>query len=148
MGIPQVTVQGKQIEEWMGALTDMMRLSVREQLLLGAKDYLVCKRTEWMQKWPGQVVLNGSQLHWTHEAESLMRAHGNEGVRKHHAQIVAQLNDMVTLLRGSLSKLARKCAVRPAPHFASQVARIAVVALSKRCQGGLRCRFVGKKLAW
>ena len=55
-----------------------------------------------------QIVLNGSQLHWTMEAESLMKNKGNAGLKDHHELIVTQLNDMVLLLRGHLSKLARR----------------------------------------
>lgn len=31
-------------------------------MMLGIKDYLQKDRTQWMQNWPGQVVLNGSQV--------------------------------------------------------------------------------------
>lgn len=41
---------------------DMMCASVREQMMLGVNDYLVIDRTQWMQNWPGQIVLNGSQV--------------------------------------------------------------------------------------
>ena len=40
----------------------MMCASVREQMMLGVNDYLVIDRTQWMQNWPGQIVLNGSQV--------------------------------------------------------------------------------------
>lgn len=42
----------------------MMCASVREQMMLGVNDYLVIDRTQWMQNWPGQIVLNGSQVSW------------------------------------------------------------------------------------
>jgi hypothetical protein len=54
------------------------------------------------------VVLNASQLHWTMEAEKLLSLKGNEGLREHYELIVSQLNDMVFLLRGHLSNLARQ----------------------------------------
>lgn len=31
-------------------------------MMLGVNDYLVIDRTQWMQNWPGQIVLNGSQV--------------------------------------------------------------------------------------
>lgn len=40
----------------------MMCASVREQMMLGVNDYLAIDRTQWMQNWPGQIVLNGSQV--------------------------------------------------------------------------------------
>lgn len=30
-------------------------------MMLGVNDYLQIDRTQWMQNWPGQIVLNGSQ---------------------------------------------------------------------------------------
>lgn len=41
---------------------DMMCASVRQQMMLGVNDYLEIDRTQWMQNWPGQIVLNGSQV--------------------------------------------------------------------------------------
>ena len=32
-------------------------------MMLGVNDYLEIDRTQWMQNWPGQIVLNGSQVH-------------------------------------------------------------------------------------
>ena len=40
------------------------------------KDYTVIPRTDWMLKWPGMVVLNGSQVHWTREVETDFDANG------------------------------------------------------------------------
>jgi dynein heavy chain len=106
--VTPVDPKGKNIETWMGLLTTQMRVSVREQMLLGVRDYFEISRTDWMQKWPGMVVINGSQVHWTRETELAMLEKGNAGVRDYYDQLVQQLNDMVFLIRGSMSKLARK----------------------------------------
>ncbi|CAM9191036.1 unnamed protein product [Choristocarpus tenellus] len=79
----------------------MMCKSVREQMLLGVQDYFETDRTDWMQRWPGQIV------HWTMETENAMKEAGNEGVRAYYDQLIKQLNDMVYLIRGKLSKMAR-----------------------------------------
>ena len=68
-----VDPKGKNIEEWMVEVEDRMRMSLRFQMLSAVQDYLVAKRTDWMQKWPGQIVLNGSQVHWTSEFETLVK---------------------------------------------------------------------------
>ena len=44
-------------------------------------EYLEMPRPEWIQKFPGQAVLNGSQLHWTKEIEEGVRAIGLQGVK-------------------------------------------------------------------
>ncbi|CAB1101954.1 unnamed protein product [Ectocarpus sp. CCAP 1310/34] len=102
-----VNPNGKNIENWMVEVCDMMCASVREQMMLGVNDYLVIDRTQWMQNWPGQIVLNGSQVHWTAETEAAMLEGGNEGVHRYYEQLIGQLNDMVYLIRGQLSKMAR-----------------------------------------
>ena len=47
------------------------------------------------------------KVHWTAETEAAMLEGGNEGVHRYHEQLVGQLNDMVYLIRGKLSKMAR-----------------------------------------
>lgn len=46
-------------------------------------------------------------MHWTAETEAAMLEGGNEGVHRYYEQLVGQLNDMVYLIRGKLSKMAR-----------------------------------------
>jgi len=47
---------------WCHQVCDMMCASVRQQMILGVNDYLAVDRTQWMQNWPGQIVLNASQV--------------------------------------------------------------------------------------
>lgn len=46
-------------------------------------------------------------MHWTAETEAAMLESGNEGVHRYYEQLIGQLNDMVYLIRGKLSKMAR-----------------------------------------
>ena len=48
-----------------------------------------------------------AQVHWTRETEEALNNEGNEGIKKYYAQLVQQLDDMVYLIRGKLSKMAR-----------------------------------------
>ena len=74
----------KSIEVWMTELQTMMIQSVRHQMELGIANYFETKRTDWMQKWPGQVVINASQFQWTRECEELINESGNKGVLAYH----------------------------------------------------------------
>lgn len=56
-----------------------MNVSVREVMHQAILDYPARPRTVWMQKWPGQCVINGSQLHWTKETEELLKEKGRAG---------------------------------------------------------------------
>lgn len=59
--------------------------------------------------WPPPYVNNWQRrkVHWTAETESAMLEAGNEGVHRYYEQLISQLNDMVYLIRGKLSKMAR-----------------------------------------
>ena len=105
--VDMVDPKGKNIEQWMVEICKSMISGLRFQMLSAIQDYTVSKRTDWMQKWPGMIVLNGSQAHWTRECEEYMKEKGNAGVRQYWQDCVTQLNDMVFLIRGKLSKNAR-----------------------------------------
>ena len=66
--------------------------------------YPTTKRTQWMLDWPGQIVLNGSQVWWTTETDKFVEEEGNAGIYKYYEQIKGQLADMVILIRTGLSK--------------------------------------------
>lgn len=98
---------GKNVEHWMTEVEEMMRASIRDVMYSAIQDYTKISRTKWIQKWPGMCVLNGSQFHWTREMEEEMAAAGSEGVKKMMERQLAQLADMVEMVRGHLDKLAR-----------------------------------------
>ena len=81
--------------------------AVRDNMLNAILDYTLRPRTEWMQRWAAQCVLNGSQTHWTREVEEFLKAKGNDGAYAYFEQLKRQLADMVLLIRGKISKAAR-----------------------------------------
>jgi dynein heavy chain len=98
---------GKNVENWMLELEGMMRQSIRTVMGKAIVDYTKTPRPQWMQKWPGMCVLNGSQMHWTREMEELFIAQGSKGPQIMFDRQVAQLADMTILVRGKLSSAAR-----------------------------------------
>lgn len=98
---------GKNVEHWMTEVEDMMRVSIRDVMYQAIDDYTKLARTKWIQKWPGMCVLNGSQFHWTREMEEEMAKAGSDGVKRMMERQLAQLADMVQMVRGDLDKLAR-----------------------------------------
>jgi dynein heavy chain len=60
---------GQSVEHWMLQLEDVMRKTIRDIMEKAIIDYTKTPRPKWMQSWPGMVVLNGSQMHWTKEME-------------------------------------------------------------------------------
>lgn len=97
----------KNVEFWMLEVENMMKTSIRDVMFSAIQDYIKVDRTQWIQKWPGMCVLNGSQLHWTREMEESMDQHGADGVKQMMERQLSQLADMVTLVRGDLDKMTR-----------------------------------------
>jgi dynein heavy chain len=93
----------KNVEDWMGELEDMMRVSIREALLTAVKDYAKQKRSEWAITHPGQTVLNGSQVHWTTEVEASFKTNS---VKDYWEVLNQYLADLVELVRQKLEKQA------------------------------------------
>jgi len=57
--------------------------------------------------WPGQVVIGIGSMFWTREVEQQVRSKGAQGLAEYGAKLTAQLDDIVQLVRGKLSKLER-----------------------------------------
>ena len=95
------------VEVWFTDLQKMMRLTVKDVFKASIADYAASPRAKWVLSWPGQVVLNVSQLYWTNEVEALLNAKGLEGLREYEKQLNAQMTDIVALVRGKLSKMGR-----------------------------------------
>ena len=61
-------------------------------------------RTEWVLNWPGQVVIAGCQVSWTSEVTAAIEVNDIPG---YFEKLLGQLGDLVTLVRGNLSSIAR-----------------------------------------
>jgi dynein heavy chain len=97
--VSPVDPKNKNIEYWMVEVKDSMIAAVRMNMLKAVVDYTQRPRTDWMQRWPSQCVLNGSQVHWTREAEQAFKERGNAGALEYYKQLDKQLQDMVLLIR-------------------------------------------------
>lgn len=62
-----------------------------------------------MQEWPGQVVLAVSQINWTKEVTEALPKPG--GMEAFLAKSNDQIDEIVELVRGKLSKAARRTLV-------------------------------------
>lgn len=92
------------VEDWLLEVENTMRGSLREILHRALLAYVETPRTEWVLQWPGQIVIAGCQTHWTKEVSVALVENKIDELYK---ALMAQLNDLVTLVRGNLSKLAR-----------------------------------------
>lgn len=96
------------VEVWLLQVEEAMRDTVQAVMEESLADYANSARIEWVQKWPGQTVLTVSQSYWTREVEDALNTRGTPGLVAYSKVLGAQLQDIVTLVRGELTKLQRK----------------------------------------
>jgi len=64
-------------------------------------------RSSWTLKWAAQAVLAVTQMFWTQEVEAAIRGGAPNALRDYATKCTAQIEDIIMLVRGKLSKLAR-----------------------------------------
>ena len=94
------------VESWLKDVEAVMYDTILDQCCEAVKDFEQCDRNEWVLKWPGQVVLAVSQIFWTRAVEAALNG-GKGNLRQFLSDSNDQLNSIVMLVRGKLSKLAR-----------------------------------------
>jgi len=99
------------VEMWLSDFEMSMRITVKEILQAAAAAYPQMieytaspKRAKWVLSWPGQVVLNASQLFWTKEVTDAIK---DGKLQIYTEQLNKQLMQIVHLVRGKLSKMER-----------------------------------------
>ncbi|XP_053325574.1 dynein axonemal heavy chain 12 [Spea bombifrons] len=94
------------VEKWLIQVEDIMLRSVRDVIARSREAYPETPRKDWVREWPGQVVLCVSQMYWTSEVHEAIRS-GPGGLKSYYKSLQLQLNDIVELVRGKLSKQTR-----------------------------------------
>ena len=79
--LSKIDPKGKNVEIWMNEVESGMKAAFKKVLWDSIVEYSEIARPDWIQKYPGQAVLNGSQLHWTKEIEAGVKASGLQGVK-------------------------------------------------------------------
>uniref|UniRef100_A0A8C3EY43 Dynein axonemal heavy chain 9 n=1 Tax=Corvus moneduloides TaxID=1196302 RepID=A0A8C3EY43_CORMO len=96
-----------QVEVWLNRLLGTMRATVRDEMTAAVAAYEDKPRDQWLFDHPAQVALCCTQIWWTAEvgmAFSRMKEGYEKAMREYHKKQVAQLNTLVTMLLGQLSK--------------------------------------------
>uniref|UniRef100_G1N3W3 Dynein axonemal heavy chain 12 n=1 Tax=Meleagris gallopavo TaxID=9103 RepID=G1N3W3_MELGA len=94
------------VEKWLIQVEDVMLKSIHSVIAKSRMAYLETERKSWVLEWPGQVVLCVSQMFWTSEVHEVLCSQP-EGLKDYYDTLQLQLNDIVELVRGKLSKQTR-----------------------------------------
>ncbi|XP_063405511.1 dynein axonemal heavy chain 12-like isoform X3 [Mytilus trossulus] len=94
------------VEKWLLQVQDVMLMSIKDVCAKAMEAYAIDPRIDWVREWPGQVVLCVSQAYWTREVHEAIRI-GPQGLRDYWDKLQAQLQEIVILVRGKLSKQIR-----------------------------------------
>ncbi|CAF4763844.1 unnamed protein product [Pieris macdunnoughi] len=93
------------VEQWLLLLEDTMRHSIRLTLVAGMEELWVLPRAEWVLRWPGQVVIAGSQTAWTAGVEEAIIDYRMDG---YFEEMLKQLDTLRALVKGELTFFQRE----------------------------------------
>eukprot|EP00118_Oscarella_pearsei_P012540 m.93002 g.93002 ORF g.93002 m.93002 type:complete len:4173 (+) comp36767_c0_seq9:102-12620(+) len=92
------------VEDWLLEVETVMRRSLKQIISDALEAYKETPRTEWVLGWPGQVVIAGCQTYWTTQVTQAINA---DSLSTLYDSLLIQLADLVTLVRGDLTKIGR-----------------------------------------
>eukprot|EP00927_Polykrikos_kofoidii_P031997 TRINITY_DN2738_c0_g1_i1.p1 TRINITY_DN2738_c0_g1~~TRINITY_DN2738_c0_g1_i1.p1 ORF type:complete len:3358 (+),score=626.85 TRINITY_DN2738_c0_g1_i1:1049-10075(+) len=92
------------VERWLVEVEVVMMDTLRDNTKRSNDAYVGANRPKWCCEWPGQVVLCTDCIYWTTEVTEALK---KGAIADYEKQLFDQLNDIVELIRGEMTKLAR-----------------------------------------
>jgi len=92
------------VERWLVEVEEVMMDTLRAVTKASNEAYATGDRTKWCTEWPGQVVLCTDCIYWSAEVTEALK---KGAIAEYEKKLFSQLSDIVALVRGNLTKLAR-----------------------------------------
>ncbi|KAM9385734.1 dynein axonemal heavy chain 7 [Pholidichthys leucotaenia] len=92
-----------QVEKWLLEVESGMIASLHKVIGEAIEAYPNELRINWVRAWPGQTVLCVSQVYWTRDIHEAIKS-GKKALEAYLEQNNRQIEDIVALVRGKLSK--------------------------------------------
>jgi dynein heavy chain len=102
------------VESWLKMVEENMKSTLRKLMKGGLLDYDTKARDEWVAKGghPGQVIATVAQMTWARETETALKAMNPiDSMEAWSVQYKEDLQKLIIMIRGSLSKLVRNIIV-------------------------------------
>eukprot|EP00931_Biecheleriopsis_adriatica_P056393 TRINITY_DN33417_c0_g1_i2.p1 TRINITY_DN33417_c0_g1~~TRINITY_DN33417_c0_g1_i2.p1 ORF type:complete len:3028 (-),score=718.43 TRINITY_DN33417_c0_g1_i2:3957-13040(-) len=93
------------VEKWLMEVQYTMIDTLTRIMGECVKAYAESQRDKWVTEWPGQCVICVDNIYWTKEVTDALE---NHTLADYYKVLVEQLSALVELVRGELSKLARR----------------------------------------
>nr|CCA18047.1 PREDICTED: dynein heavy chain 7 putative [Albugo laibachii Nc14] len=104
---PESAANKGNVEMWLAQLESVQWESIRDHIQRALESYPYKPREEWVLDWPAQVVLAVSQVFWTREVTEALLDRGCSGLKTYLLTLNDQLDHIVAIVRGDLTKLNR-----------------------------------------
>lgn len=95
------------VEKWLLDVEADIRRTLHKIAGDSLEAYPRTERSRWILEWPGQIVLNCSQVFWTREVGEAIQSGGAKGLSDFGEKCTSELNKIVSLVRGQLTSLER-----------------------------------------
>jgi len=95
------------VEKWLLKVEGVMKRTLHKIAGDALSAYATTERRSWILDWPGQLVLGASQVYWTSDVTAAIKSGGAKGLAQYGAKCTDELNKIVGLVRGPLTKLQR-----------------------------------------
>jgi len=95
------------VEKWLIEMEKIMKETIVSELHRATAAYSKNARTRFVIEWAGQVVLAIDCMAWTRDVENALKRGEGRELRKVEKKLHKELEDIVMLVRGDLSDIAR-----------------------------------------